>query len=311
MNLRHLEYFTEIAKQGSITAAAEKLYVSQSAVNQYLLKLEKELGVQLFSRNKKGLTLTEAGQIYLEGCKKILLLKADTYKKINDLTGTAKASLKVGLTPTRGLYMFSSVYWDMVKRFEEITITPIEMDARSQHRAIKNGEIDLGLLMIQNAQKDPELSYTELGSEEIMLLVPATHPACKDYPQGSSGIPAADLADFADMPFVSRQQGSTFRDVCDDIIEEAGFVPDILFETSNTGHLAEFAKTGQCCALVPNFYVDYNDPHYRVFSISTHPSWKLCIAYRNKAYLSKAARAFIEVSKKFWQNEKRFRPMHR
>ena len=311
MNLRHLEYFTEIAKQGSITAAAEKLYVSQSAVNQYLLKLEKELGTQLFTRNKKGLTLTEAGQIYLEGCKKILLLRDDTYKKINDLTGTAKASLRVGLTPTRGLYMFSAVYWDMAKRFEGLTITPIEMDARSQHRAIKNGEIDIGLMMIQECQRDPELSYTNLGREEILLLVPATHPACKDYPQVASSLPTAELADFADMPFVTQQKGSTFKEVCDDIIEKAGFAPNLLFETSNTGHLAEFAKTGQCCALVPNFYVDYNDPHYRVFSISTHPSWNLYIAYRNKTYLSKAAKAFIEVSKEFWQNEIRFRLMHK
>ena len=77
MDFRHLEYFIEMARENNITRAAERLYVSQSAVNQHLLKLEAELGTQLFVRSRRNWRLTEAGEIYLEGCRKAMLIRQE------------------------------------------------------------------------------------------------------------------------------------------------------------------------------------------------------------------------------------------
>ena len=70
MDLKQLEYIVEIAKEKNITHAAEKLFISQSALNQQLLKLEKELGAQLFHRSRTDWHLTEVGEIYIENAKK-------------------------------------------------------------------------------------------------------------------------------------------------------------------------------------------------------------------------------------------------
>ena len=67
MDLRQIEYILKIAEENNITRAAQKLFISQSALNQQLLKLEKELGVQLFHRSRTNWRPTKAGEIYLEG----------------------------------------------------------------------------------------------------------------------------------------------------------------------------------------------------------------------------------------------------
>ncbi|EGQ79573.1 transcriptional regulator GltC [Fusobacterium animalis ATCC 51191] len=82
MDLRQLEYIVEIAEEKNITKAAKKLYITQSALNQTLLKLEKEIGEPLFERSKLNLYLTEIGKIYVEEAKKILEIKKKHMKKL-------------------------------------------------------------------------------------------------------------------------------------------------------------------------------------------------------------------------------------
>ena len=75
MDLKQIEYIVKIDDEHSITRAAEKLFVTQSALNQQLLKLEKELGTPLFHRSRTNWRLTEAGEIYIEGAKAALQIK--------------------------------------------------------------------------------------------------------------------------------------------------------------------------------------------------------------------------------------------
>ncbi|MBO4289786.1 MAG: LysR family transcriptional regulator, partial [Lachnospiraceae bacterium] len=79
MDLRILEYVVSIEEYGSMTEAAEKLYITPSALNQQLLKLEKELGTPLFTRSKRRMIPTAAGRAYLEGARRMLSIRQETY----------------------------------------------------------------------------------------------------------------------------------------------------------------------------------------------------------------------------------------
>ena len=85
MDFRLLEYIVKIAEENNITKASEKLFISQSALNQQLLKLEQELGTRLFHRSRTNWHLTEAGKIYVEGARDALKIKHDTYPRIQDI----------------------------------------------------------------------------------------------------------------------------------------------------------------------------------------------------------------------------------
>lgn len=304
MDFKQLNYFIEIANEKNITRAAEKLFVSQSAVNQYLLKLENELGTQLFIRNRRNLELTAAGKIYLEGCKKAMLVRNDTMNAIHDIVESRTSSLSVGLTPTRGLTMFTSVYPDMKKEFPGLNITPIEMGALAQQQAAAAGEIDLAFMILPNQMMDT-LNYIDLGPEEIVLIVPDDHPVCKKNPRPESAnniLPVISLEEVSDMPFALTRSNSTFRRMCDGIIKKAGFSPEVLLETSNTSHIADITETMQCCGLIPYYYADTENDHYRCFALNTHPQWHLYLAHRQDAYLTLAAKEFIRLVREYWNS---------
>ena len=107
MDTKQIEYILKIAEENNITKAAEKLFITQSALNQQLLKLEKELGTPLFHRSRTNWRLTEAGEIYIEGAKAALQIKNTTYNRIYDVVSARKGHLTIGLTPGRGLRMFT------------------------------------------------------------------------------------------------------------------------------------------------------------------------------------------------------------
>ena len=81
MNNRNLNYFLEIAKQKNLSKAASYLFLTQSSLSQFLAKEEEELGVKLFIRDKKGLKLTYAGELYKETCEKILEIQSEHYAR--------------------------------------------------------------------------------------------------------------------------------------------------------------------------------------------------------------------------------------
>ena len=109
MDLKQIEYIVKIDDEHSITRAAEKLFVTQSALNQQLLRLEKELGAPLFHRSKVDTPPTEIGQVYLDNAREILRIKQRTYNLINDMTDAKKGRLSIGFTPGRGSEMFTHV----------------------------------------------------------------------------------------------------------------------------------------------------------------------------------------------------------
>ena len=82
MDLKQLEYIVTIAEKGNISKAAESLFISQSGLNQYLIKLEKDLGVRLFDRNKHFLRPTQAGKIYVKNAIEILKIQRNTYSML-------------------------------------------------------------------------------------------------------------------------------------------------------------------------------------------------------------------------------------
>ena len=110
MDLKQLEYMVQIAEKQNISRAAEKLFLTQSALNQQLLKLEKQLGTPLFYRSRSQCRPTPAGEIYLAGAREILQIKKDTYRQIGDLLEARSGRLSVGLLSGRGMDMFTSIY---------------------------------------------------------------------------------------------------------------------------------------------------------------------------------------------------------
>ena len=181
MNLKQIEYIVTIAEEENITKASEKLFISQSALNQQLLNIEKELNTPLFIRANKKMILTEAGQIYIDYSKKILELKKEAYLKIINLNNTSSTEINLGLTKERGNQMLVSLYPTFHQKYQDVIIKANEINVKNQLIKIKNNELDLGILTITPDLKTNDLNFIHLANEEIILCVPNIKEYTKDY----------------------------------------------------------------------------------------------------------------------------------
>lgn len=300
MDLKQLEYIIKIAEESSITRAAEHLYITQSALNQQLLKLENELGTQLFHRSKNDFRLTEAGKIYVSYARRILQLKLEAYNILNDMADNKIGHLRVGLTPERGLHMFVGVYPEFYKKYPKLTIEPIEISVKKQISMITHGYLDLGFVTLSEIEKDGN-EYIPIKTEELFLAIPRSHPLARHASAPGMPLSVIDLEYFKYDRFALMFKESTMRGIIDPLFREAGFHPNILFETASNRTLHTMVKNNMCCTILPEIYAS-EDEKVAYFRLPPHLTWNLCATYKKGSYLTKAGRDFINMASKFWNS---------
>lgn len=298
MDLKQIEYILKIAEENNVTRASEKLFITQSALNQQLLKLEKELGAPLFFRTRNNWKLTEIGELYVRSAKEMLRMKENTYNQISDMVENKTRHFSLGLVAGRGIGMFTTIYPHFLKLFPDISISPIEMSSFEQQILIADKKLNLGFVTISNEQRINN-EYLPIYSEEIYVAVPSQHPLSTSLPTDHKHPPEIDIRLLKDEPFVLMYQGSSCRAITDSIFNEAGITPKILFETSNAGSIPQFVSSGICCGLIPEYY-SLNRPDITLFSLPSHPHWELAFCYSKQTYLSKPLKMFIDMSKDYW-----------
>ena len=297
-----MEYIIQISEERSITKAAEKLFITQSALNQQLLRLEKELGAPLFHRSKVDMRPTEIGQVYLDNAREILRIKQRTYNLINDMTDAKKGRLSIGFTPGRGSEMFTHVYPSFHQAYPNVIVEPHELSVHRQQQMISQGNLDIGFQTLSERQRT-DSEYIKLGEEEIFLLVPSIHPAAEQLAAtqtASAPFPIANLTLFQYEPFVLMYKESTIRAITDEIFRKSGFTPNVLFETASNNTVLSMIEANLCCGVVPEYYVRRLPKGISCFAFPTHPSWDIAANYRKNGYLSEAAKYFIELVRNFW-----------
>lgn len=296
MDLKQLEYIVQIAEENNITRAAEKQFITQSALNQQLLKLEKELGTPLFYRSRTDWRPTEAGEVYIRNAKEILRIKRETYSMINDIVETKRGNLSVGFTPGRGIPMFTKVYPSFHQIYPGIVVLPLEMSVKKQQELIAHGDLDIGFMTLLDKQRTNDC-YINICNEDIVLAIPESYPQVEQLRTSSTEL---DISQFENNPFVLMYKESSLRTLIDELFKQANFTPKVLFETSNIPAIVTMIKSGLCCSIIPRYYVKNNMDGMNCFYLPNHPTWTITASYRKDSYLSHAAKYFIQLAANFW-----------
>ncbi len=299
MDLKQLEYIVMIAEENSITKAAERLFITQSGLNQQLLKLEAELGIQLFHRSKNDFRLTEAGHIYVSYARKILQLKHEAYNILNDMANNKTGTLRIGLTPERGIPMFMSIYPAFYARYPHITIEPLEIGVREQLSRISKGYLDLGFVTITEKNR-AVYEYVHILSEDLVLAIPGNHPMAARAAAPGEPLSTISLEYFKNDRFVLMTKGSTMRNLITPLFKEAGYSPNILFESASNYTLRSIAKRHIGCTIIPAAYAK-PDRDIAYFLLPSRPSWELAAVYKKGSYQMRAACDFIQLTKEYWE----------
>ena len=299
MDLRQIENIIAIEQEQNISKAAEKVFLTQSALNQQLLKLERSLGVQLFERRSHCMTPTFAGRIYLATAHQMLDMKEETYRILHDIAQETSGEIAVAYTPERGALMFSEIYPKFHERYPKITFRIFEARIKKMEQLLLQKQVTLACLTHAGGVKHPDLDYWDMKEELMVLGLPASHPlAHLAGPRSWETLPLLDLLLLRDESFVLASKETRIRDMADRAFLHAGYHPKILFETGSTTTMVHLVKNQQCAAFFPQSYAEPDD-RIVYFSVAPCESWMRSIAYLKGAYLTRPEKYFIELATQY------------
>ena len=299
MDTKMIEYILTIAEHKSIARAAEELYLTQSALNQQLLKLEKELGAPLFIRTRNHWELTDIGKLYVENSRQILQIKKQPYTQIEDMAKHWNGTITIGLTPERGIQMFTSIYPAIHAKYPDAIFQPLEAGVKTQVRMLDANQLDIGFQTIFERQYK-HLVYSSILYEPFYLCVPKSHPLAYSDTLDPADYPLISLSEFKDDLFTLVKKTSTMRTVIDHLFDAAGFKPKLLFESTSMRTMQRLAANGECCSIIPRCYAVAND-NIAYFTLGPDAGWELAAVYAQNHYLNRAARDFIRMASDYWR----------
>ena len=293
MDLKQLEYIVGIAEEKNITKAAKKLYITQSALNQTLLKLEKEIGEPLFERSKLNLYLTEIGKIYVEQAKKILEIRKETYEKIDEIKGDYNSIIRIGLTPERGMLMFLSIYPIFHEIYPNIKIEALELSVEEQHKMIEERKLDIGFVNVAESQKKSNV-YQEIRKEKLVLAIPN-----KIFKNLKSKNIQDILNEIVKEDFVMLPQNTTIRKVIDEYLKKYQLFPKILFESKNSSLLIKMVESQLVCTIVSEIHaIKSNNIEYIL--LDNFPHLDYSVMFKKDKFLTTPIKKFINLAKEYW-----------
>ena len=297
MDLKQLEYIVGIAEEKNITKAAKKLYITQSALNQTLLKLEKEIGEPLFERSKLNLYLTEIGKIYVEQAKKILEIRKETYEKIDEIKGDYNSVIRIGLTPERGMLMFLNIYPIFHEIYPNIKIEALELSVEEQHKMIEERKLDIGFVNVAESQKKSNI-YQEIRKEKLVLAIPN-----KMFKNLRSKNIQEILNEIVKENFVMLPQNTTIRKVIDEYLKKYQLFPKILFESKNSSLLIKMVESQLVCTIVSEIHaIKSNDIEYIL--LDNFPYLDYSVMFKKDKFLTTPIKKFINLAKEYWTLKK-------
>lgn len=173
MELRHLHYFVVVAEELHFRRAAERLHIAQPSVSQQIRRLEDELGVRLFERNRRGVTLTAAGNALLDEARATLAQAARAAERARAVGAGERGRLRVNLTRSLTGGLAGEIVDAFRARYPSVDLE-LDVGQTSIHaEQLRRGTIDVAF--VRPPLNDPELEELELAREPLVCVLPRGH----------------------------------------------------------------------------------------------------------------------------------------
>lgn len=273
---RRLVVLRAVADTGSVTAAADRLHLTPSAVSQQLARLERETGLRLFDRSQLGgrrpLGLTAAGRVLAEHAARLVEVLAAAEQDLDDLAGVVTGVVTIGAFPTAIRHLVSPAVATLAATHPALRPAIRELDEGPGLAALHAGTLDL-LLVDQDADRPapqvPGLQYQRILDDPYRVAIPAAWP------------PPTDLADLARRPWVDGPDWSAVHRVLQRLAHTLG--ADLRRDHVCLEFPAALAlvQAGLCAAVVPSLALpDEPMPTVRVLALPEVGSRRIGLFYR-------------------------------
>lgn len=286
MDIRHLEYFLEVVRQGSFSKAATRLHITQPSISKMIKSLEDEVGVTLLHRGAKQVELTDAGRALQEHAQQIVALFQNLSAELADVTHLYKGKIRIGMPPISGSTVFPRALGEFKKAYANINIEMYEYGSKKIAEALNEGALDVGVVCTLPDKAD-SFGMLSFVRDPLRVIV---HPSHRLAAYG-----AVDFAALAPEPFVLYRDDFSLHDQILKRCRQAGFQPQVICETSQRDFMTQMVAANLGIALLPGKICEALDPASIVTVPLADPQLylEMAVIWRKDRYLSFAARRWL------------------
>ncbi len=175
MDTHSLTVFMAVAENGSFSAAAERLFLTQPAVSKRIAQLEQQLGTRLFDRVGRRIRLTEAGEALLPRARQVLLDLEDMGRAISNLTGRVAGTLRIGTSHHIGLHRLPPVLRRFSREYPEVRLDIQFIDSEEAWEGVLHGDLELGVVTLP-PRPDGRLRTQTIRNDPLEIMCAPEHP---------------------------------------------------------------------------------------------------------------------------------------
>lgn len=302
MDLHGLEYIVEIARVHNLSRAAENLFITQSTLSQHLSKVEQEIGVPLFERKRNEMSLTHAGLLYVEVCKKMLLEKRDLYNQLSDIDNAKTGQFSVGITPQWGAVAFSHIIEKFIESYPDVSVKVNEEVASPLTRMLQIGIIDMAIIPLANDTAIPQNGIL-LQAEELLLAIPKSHIKNLDiaHQDNPEDLPYIRIEKLQNEPMIFSSPQTTIRKLQSQCFSSRHVEPKIILEINSHPASLNMVESNIGTTFVPTSCAT---PSAEIFYAHAVPlvQWYVTIAFRKGFALNQSSRYFVSLIRDYFNH---------
>jgi DNA-binding transcriptional LysR family regulator len=284
MEMKQVKYFLTVAEQGSFSAAADNLYISQSSLSKQIMALEKELGVELFDRSKRSIALTEAGEAF----RKHAYLINEEYKvMLTNLKEHKRApSLSIVAIPVIAQYGITSYIAQFQTAYPNIQLMLEEREASTILPVLHTHQFDLAFIR-DNYLDGEQYHLLEVDRDKFMVTLSVKHPL--------AGRASISLSELANENFIMFDKGTVVHELAVDACRKVGFEPRIFYASLRVESILGLVASQSGIALIMEKIFQYHKhPDVIAIPLTEIVESKIVLAYPKDKKLSAPANNFWE-----------------
>ncbi|UHD44085.1 LysR family transcriptional regulator [Aureimonas altamirensis] len=286
MEFRPLRAFVEVVRQGGFSQAAKTVFATQSTISKAVKQLEDEVGVPLLDRIGHRSVMTPAGEtVYRRGVK-LLADRDDLLTELDEIRGLKRGVLRLGLPPVGSSTLFAPLFAVYRQRYPGVEIRLVEHGSTQLEESLRAGDIDFAGALLPTSQ---EFDWEPVRREPLVALLPSNHPLCER--------PLVSLMDVRELPFILFDSGFALHRMILDASRKAGFEPTIAAQSSQIDFMIELVGAGIGVAFLPRMIAAQRRQGSVRHVLLDEPdlAWVMAMAWRRGAYLSGAAKAWLDL----------------
>jgi DNA-binding transcriptional LysR family regulator len=250
VDLGELQVFLMVAKEGSFSRAAERLYRTQPAISLAIRKLEDSLGQPLFVRGARPVRMTDAGILLKDYAERLINLRDEVKKGLTELEGLKRGELSLGVNEL-SIHALLPALAKFREQHPGVQVRVHRMFSRDIPHEVLNYRLDLGAVSF--VPREPQLQSTEVFKDELTLVVPPKHTLAKKR--------EVDVAELGDEDFIAHIVESPFRRRVIELFARHHTALNMPIEMPSIESIKRFVQMGMGVAIVPRMCVHWEIAH--------------------------------------------------